>query len=255
MGLSSRPMPRKLPIDTSLRTQVYNSLREALATGKFLPGQKVTFRYVATALGVSLTPVREALRRLVAEGAFEMQPNRSVRVPQMTRARVLELRDIRMAVEGLATEKAARAATREQIGALRRISQDIMTARDRGDTATDRTKVRAFHFALYGIAGQPALLRVIEGLWLQTGPYLNLLYPDYVASPEGPAARARILKALQAHDAAAARREIEADVSRALSYVADLADDAGNIAPAAPADIKRRRARSSPSPAGSLAFA
>jgi DNA-binding GntR family transcriptional regulator len=248
-------MPRKLPVDTSLRTQVYDSLRDALATGKFLPGQKVTFRFIAGALGVSLTPVREALRRLVAEGAFEMQPNRSVRVPLMTRARVLELRDIRMAVEGLAAEKAAAMATREQVGDLRRISQEILAARGRGDTATDRAKVRAFHFVLYGIAGQPALLRVIEGLWLQTGPYMNLLYPDYIASPEGPAARARIIKALQLHDMVAARREIETDVSSALSYVADLADDSGNIAPAAPAETKRRRNRSSPLPIGGLPFA
>ena len=248
-------MPRKPPVDTSLRTQVYDSLRDALATGKFLPGQKVTFRFVAGALGVSLTPVREALRRLVAEGAFEMQPNRSVRVPSMTRARVLELRDIRMAVEGLAAEKAAAVATREQVGELRRISQDILAARSRDDIATDRTKIRAFHFTLYGIAAQPTLMRVIEGLWLQTGPYLNLLYPDYVASPEGPAARARVIKALQAHDGAAARREIEADVGRALTYAADLADDAGNIAPAMPVEAKRRRNRSFPSPAGGLAFA
>lgn len=238
-----------------MRAQVYDSLRDALATGKFVPGQKVTFRFIAGALGVSLTPVREALRRLVAEGAFEMQPNRSVRVPLMTRARVLELRDIRMAVEGLAAEKAAAIATREQVAELRRISQEIMAARGRGDTATDRAKVRAFHFALYAIAGQPALLRVIEGLWLQTGPYLNLLYPDYVAAPRGPEMRARIIRAVQAHDGASARREIEDDVLHALSYVADLADDAGNIAPAAPVETKRRRGRSSPSPTGGLAFA
>src|SRR5260221_14371145 len=124
-------MSRKTPPDTSLRTQVYDSLRDALATGKFVPGQKVTFRFIAGALGVSLTPVREALRRLVAEGAFEMRPNRSVRVPLMTRARVLELRDIRMAVEGLAAEKAAAVATREQVAGLRRIAAELVAARSR----------------------------------------------------------------------------------------------------------------------------
>ena len=85
--------------DPSLRTQVYDSLRQALTTGRFVPGQKLTFRFIAGALGVSLTPVREALGRLVAEGAFEMQPSRSVRVPLMTRARIEELRDIRKSLE------------------------------------------------------------------------------------------------------------------------------------------------------------
>jgi DNA-binding GntR family transcriptional regulator len=238
------------PADTSLRQQVYDSLREALTAGRFAPGQKVTFRYVAGVLGVSLTPVREALRRLVAEGAFEMNPNRSVRVPLMTRDKVLELRDVRMELEGLATGKAALIATREQIAAIRRAAREIVAARNRGDSATDRQKVREFHFAVYAAAGQPTLLRLIESLWLQTGPYMNLLYPDFISSSRGPAGRQRLIDALQARDAMAARREMEGDIRRALSYVADLADENGNIAPAPAVVAKRRR---SPS-AGPAAF-
>ena len=227
--------------DTSLRTQVYDSLRQALTTGRFEPGQKLTFRFIAGALGVSLTPVREALGRLVAEGAFEMQPNRSVRVPVMTRARIMELRDIRMALEGLAAAKAALAADRRQVAELRRIALAIVAARRQADRVADRRNIREFHFTLYGMADQPTLLRVIEGLWLQTGPYMNLLYPDFVSRPHGPQGRANIIRALQARDAAAARREIENDIDRALSYVADLADDDGNIALAKPAAAVGRR--------------
>ena len=223
-----------IPADTSLRKQVYDSLRAALSAGRFVPGQKLTFRFIAGALGVSLTPVREAVRRLVAEGAFEMQPNRSVRVPLMTRDKIIELRDIRTSLEGLAAEKAARRAGRTDVARLRQIALELATARSRGDHATDRQKIREFHFALYAIADQPVLLRLIEGLWLQTGPYLNLLYPAYIGRSKGPQGRARIIKALQAHDAVAARREIENDVGSALSYVADLADEDGNIALATP---------------------
>ena len=74
-------MAPKAPDDTSLRSQVYDWLRDALTTGRFTPGQKLSFRFIAGTLGVSLTPVREAIRRLVAEGAFEMRPSRSIRVP------------------------------------------------------------------------------------------------------------------------------------------------------------------------------
>lgn len=240
--------PAKIPVDTALHQQVYESLREALTAGRFTPGQKITFRYVAGALGVSLTPVREALRRLVAEGAFEMQPNRSVRVPVMTRAKILELRDIRTALEGLAAGKAALAATRTQIAGIRRIAREVSAARRRGDSITDRQKVREFHFAVYTAAAQPTLLRVIEGLWLQTGPYMNLLYPEFVSSPRGPTARQRIIEAIQQRDAAAARREIEDDVGRTLSYIADLADADGNIAPLTIALNKRRRGTSGGTP-------
>jgi DNA-binding GntR family transcriptional regulator len=232
--------PARDPADTSLRTQVYESLREALTAGRFRPGQKLTFRFVAVALGVSLTPVREALRRLVAEGAFEMQPNRSVRVPPMTKAKVLELRDIRMAVEGLAAEKAAANATRQHVAHLRRIALEIAAARGRGDSATDRQKIREFHFVLYSLADQPTLMRLIEGLWLQTGPYMNLLYPGYISRPRGPQMRARIIRALQARDGSAARGEIETDIRHTLTYVADLADERGNIVPAPPVDSTSR---------------
>ena len=249
-----QPMAPTPPADTSLRSQVYDSLRDALTAGRFAPGQKLSFRFIAGSLGVSLTPVREAIRRLVAEGAFEMRPNRSVRVPLMTRDKILELRDIRLAVEGLATEKAALLTTREQAASLRRIAAELMAVRTRGDTVADRQKIREFHFTLYAIANQPTLLRVIEGLWLQTGPYMNLLYPDFIASPRGPERRLRIVRALQAHDGATARREMEGDIGDALTYIAGLADAAGNIAPARPVDIRRRR-RPSPSPAGALAFA
>jgi DNA-binding GntR family transcriptional regulator len=237
----ARTAPSPDAADTSLRQQVYASLREALTMGRFAPGQKVTFRYVAAVLGVSLTPVREALRRLVAEGAFEMNPNRSVRVPQMTRDKVLELRDIRMELEGLAAAKAALAASRSEIAEIRRAAREIMVARKHGDNATDRQKVREFHFAVYSAAAQPTLLRLIEGLWLQTGPYMNLLYPDFISSSRGPAGRQRLIDALQAGDAVAARREMENDIGRALSYVADLADESGNIAPARPAVTGKRR--------------
>jgi DNA-binding GntR family transcriptional regulator len=247
-------MASKAPADTSLRSQVYDSLRDALTAGHFTPGQKLSFRYIAGTLGVSLTPVREAIRRLVAEGAFEMRPNRSVRVPLMTRDKVLELRDLRMAVEGLAAEKAAGAASRLQIAKLRRIAAELVAARNSGDHAADRQKIREFHFTLYTIAGQPTLLRIIEELWLQTGPYMNLLYPDFIASSRGPERRQRIIKALQARNATAARREIDTDIRDALTYVASLADAAGIIAPGQPVETKRRR-RPSPSAASALAFA
>ncbi|MBS0224278.1 MAG: GntR family transcriptional regulator [Proteobacteria bacterium] len=236
--------PTRPSTDTSLREHVYAWLRDALSVGRFVPGQKLTFRSIAAATGVSLTPVREAIRRLVAEGAFEMQPNRSVRVPRMTVTKLLELCDIRVALESLATGKAARIMSKTEIADLQKIAREIARARDRGDVATDRTKIREFHFALYRAADQPILLAIIERLWLQTGPYLNLLFPDYVGTRRGVVGRARLIRALRERNAAAAKREIASDIRGALSYVASLADAAGNIVPASmPASGRRCRTR------------
>ena len=91
----------------SLHDHVYHELRRMVMLGGFKPGQKIKIRTLAAALGTSLTPVREALRRLVAEGAFVGEPNRSVRMPPMTVERVKELKEIRVVVEGFAARQAA----------------------------------------------------------------------------------------------------------------------------------------------------
>jgi DNA-binding GntR family transcriptional regulator len=216
--------------ESSTRLSVYASLCDALTRGQFVPGEKLTLRSIAGDLNVSLTPIREALQQLVANGALEMEPNRSVRIPLMSRARILELRDIRVALEGLAAEKAANGITPDEIDRLAHVAKDIMAARERGDDTTDRLKIREFYFKLYAAARQPQLLRMIKGLWLQTGPYQSLFYPKFVASPRGPAMRERLLEALRRHDAFTARREIEINISLLLTYIADLADQKLEIA-------------------------
>src|SRR5262249_577830 len=70
--------------------------------------------------------------------------------------------------------------TPEEVADLRTLSLEIMAARTRGGHATDMRKIREFHFGLYRAARMPVLLRTVETLWLQTGPYMNLLFPDYV---------------------------------------------------------------------------
>ena len=84
------------------RERVYHQIKLALMAGDYEPGQKITIAAVAAALGVSATPVREALRRLAAERALVMYPNRSVLVPRLSREEVLNIRAIRQQLEALA---------------------------------------------------------------------------------------------------------------------------------------------------------
>jgi len=119
--------------NVTLRDRVYGDLRHALMTGRFLPGQKMPIRALAAALGTSLTPVREALRRLITEGVLEGQSNRSVRVPLMTRTKILELRELRVTLESIAAARAAEIITRDEVANLRVLALEIMAARTRGD--------------------------------------------------------------------------------------------------------------------------
>lgn len=234
----------EMPESETRGSEAYEALKRALISGQFVPGQKLKLRTLAEALGMSVTPVREAIHRLTAERALEGSANRSVRVAPMTRGKILELRDIRLTVEGLAAARAAENAKPEEIRDLRRLALELAAARQRGDVAADIDRLAAFQFALYRAAHMPHLLPVIESLWLQTGSCLRLLYPDYIASLKHDW-RGQVIRALEAGDSTAARRAIESDIGPALAYIAELADADGLIQPGnAPDEPPGRRSAS-----------
>lgn len=219
--------------------EAYEALRHALISGQFVPGQKLTLRALAGALGMSVTPIREAIHRLTAERALEASANRSVRIPPMTQAKILELMDIRITVEGLAAERAAANASPSDIRMLRQLALEIVAARQHDNTAADISKLTEFQFALYRLSEMPHLVQLIESLWLQTGSCLRLLYPDYIKSLKHDW-RGQLIRALEAGDPEEARSAVESDIRPALSYIAQLADEDGLIH-ADPANDKRKR--------------
>lgn len=207
-----------------MRGLVYSGIRSSLVRGRFAPGEKLILRQLAREFEVSLTPVREALHRLITEGVLTQEHSRSVRVPMLSQERVLELRDIRVVLEGLAVERAAARATPEEIKKLERLAEEVDAARKAGDVALDTQKVAEFQFTLYAACHMLVLLRQIEMLWLQTGPYIRLLHPDYISRVQQirPRWRYEICDALRNRDLTKARKLIETDISEALTYLASL---------------------------------
>lgn len=210
--------------DKAMRGGVYAGIRGALVRGRFAPGEKLVLRQLAEEFGVSLTPVREALHRLIAEGVLTQEHSRSVRVPILSAERVLELRDIRVMLEALAVERGAARTTRAEVARLERVAKELDAARKAGNVSLDMQKVAEFAFALYETCQMPVLMRQIEMLWLQTGPYIRLLHPDYIARvmQDRPRWRHEMCEALRKHDAARARGLIETDVHDSLTYLASL---------------------------------
>ena len=195
----------------TLQLRVYRALANGLKTGMFKPGEAVTLRSLATRLGTSAMPVREAVSRLIAERALVLLPNRSVIVPRMSRARFIELSQARKMLEGMAGEGACAATT----PALLRILSDSNEAMKRCIEADNLPRAlshnTAFHFALYRSAAMPVILPLIEMLWLQAGPFLalSLLTPGTRWSARYHQAA---LIALRGGNGAAARRAIEDDI-------------------------------------------
>lgn len=211
----------------TLRDHATRELRRALMSGRFEPGQRITIRGLARELGTSMTPVREAVARLAAERAIVAEPNRWMRIPLLSGDELRELRDIRVALEGLATERAAAHATPELMRALQAQEAEIVALRPTGDPKAMIPAIGRLHFTIYRASGMPALVQLIEGLWLRSGPYVNLLFPAYARQERGTL-RAAILRALARGDGASARRSMEADIGNALDWVIGLVEGEGD---------------------------
>ncbi|MBB4302922.1 DNA-binding GntR family transcriptional regulator [Rhodobium orientis] len=215
---SFRPVERKETLGTLVREQ----LRSAIMAGQFMPGEKLTIRAVAKALDVSLTPAREALFNLVAEGALETQPNGTVCVPEMDENRLIEITKIRINLEGLAAREAAPRLSPELVTKLEDTNEKLIEADEARDYTALRTLNWQFHFAIYEAAEMPLLSRMIESCWLMIGSYLNVLYPDYGQVNVGIDIHREIIKAVKARDAEKLEATIALDIRTAGDWLAEM---------------------------------
>lgn len=201
----------------TLQENVYDSLKLALMSGEFAPGQQMTVRAIAELAGTSPMPVRDALRRLVAEGALELLPNGQMRVRLMNREQRDEAREIRQALEGLALRRAARLAIPAEIEEMERWDQTMQGALAAGNLRQAIFANRAFHFAIYRAARAPALLALIESQWMQNGPFLMLYAEAFLDTDrQSRTARtnhARMIRALKTRDPELAEQAICADIA------------------------------------------
>ncbi len=212
-----------LPRET-LGERVTGELRSLLVAGRLAPGEKLSLRRVAEALGVSMMPVREAVSRLAADGALEVLPGRAVRVPVLSLAQFRELTRLRLVVEGFAAEEAARQATPADIDRIAAFDAAFRQAAsaDPPDSAAAVAANRDLHFALYEAAAMPSLIEMIERLWLKAGPILNLDMRHEPRRLEGGSAmqaHARLLGAVRRRDAPAARAALEDDIAAAAAHI------------------------------------
>lgn len=202
---------------TNLYQQAYSQLRQALMSGKFAPGETLTLRRLAAALGTSVMPARDAVLRLTAERALETE-GRSVRVPVMTLERLRDVTRMRVALEGEAAALAAERATAADVTAMKAADAAALRLQAAGQASRFLQANEAFHFTVYRAARNDLLTSLIETLWLQVGPYLG-----YLVRSEGEAdllgadlsSHRVLVAAIEMHDAEEARAALVADLKDA----------------------------------------
>jgi DNA-binding GntR family transcriptional regulator len=207
-----------LPIGAA-HDRVYRSLRARIMHGEIMPGQALTLRGIGKEFGVSMTPAREAARRLVAEGALTMSSSGRISTPELTNERIEELAALRALIE---TELASRALPRAHMALIERL-QTINGAvaeavAHRDAVAYIRTNLE-FHRTLYLRAQAPAMLAMTETVWLQMGPTMRALY-GRLNRTEPPQYHRLMIAALRAGDEPGLRLAVRSDVTQGLRMLA-----------------------------------
>jgi len=193
----------------NLSSKVYGALCDAIIKGQFQPGDRLKIRDLAQTLGTSVTPVRDAILRLTHDEALIFLSPRDIRIPMISRARYLEIRTIRLRLESLAAETAARLVTDSDLTRLQDLIARNEQALRSGNTALGLELNQAFHFELPTIAQMPVLYGTLRRLWLQMGPLVASAYTAggrTMIDPHYP-----LLTALKNRDPAAAAA-IQADI-------------------------------------------
>ncbi len=211
--------PRISDSAQSAHDRVYRGLRTRILHGQIAPGEALTLRGIGAEFDVSMTPAREAVRRLVAEGALQMSSSGRVSTPELSNERIEELAALRALLE---VELASRALPRAHMALIERLQaintaiSDVVSNRDA--VGYIRTNLE-FHRTLYLRAQAPAMLAMCETVWLQLGPTMRALY-GRLRRTEAPQYHRLIIAALKAGDEPGLRLAVRSDVTQGLRMLA-----------------------------------
>jgi DNA-binding GntR family transcriptional regulator len=197
--------------DGTTQDYAYFRLRNAIMVGALKPGTALTFRGLAQQLGLSPTPIREAVRRLSTEYAIEVLGNRRLRVPEMTIGRFEELVALRIVLETHAAERAFPYLSDVHIERLDSID-DKMDGAIKAHDLDGLTRLNhKFHLLLYGLNPNQSVTPLIESIWLQLGPFQRQVIENLEASYVVDRHK-EMLKAMRDRDIAALCDAIESDI-------------------------------------------
>ncbi|RWA98694.1 MAG: GntR family transcriptional regulator [Mesorhizobium sp.] len=222
VSLSSELKP--LDKTPTLADRAYLSLRHALTSGHFAPGEKLTIRDVAAMLDISMTPAKEAVSRLIAEKILRAGTQRSAMVPRLNTHEVRDLYLARISLEASITEEAVKRLTEKQILQLEAIQGEMETASAERDYKLLLRENERFHLTIYEAAGMPETFDIIRGLWMRLGPHLNIIFSSQSPTRSFPA-HIRLLKAIRARDpleaGAAVRDDLRLGAERMCQMLVD----------------------------------
>lgn len=210
-----------------LAPQIYASIRHAITASRLVPGDGLNELDIAARLGVSRTPVREALLRLQREGLVDIRPQAGTYVAAIDRHRVEEGMVVREALETCAAEEAARRITPAQIADLTAATNQMQTAARIADAAGFVTADDAFHAAILEASGYRGIPTIIDEVNGHLDRIRSMSGERPQRMPEAVAEHRRIIDALQSGDPAASGNALRHHLQTAWKTIRRLCDDHG----------------------------
>jgi len=192
----------KIKIDDymPLRDVIFNTLRDAIVAGDLKPGERLMEVELAETMGVSRTPVREAIRKLETEGLVTMTPRKGTHVAELTVKDIVDVLEVRAALDGLATELAAQHIQQEHLRQLENIHRQYVAALQKENLATAIKKDVEFHEVIYNASENAKLMNVAGNLREQIYRFRVLYMKDFSNASDVLEEHRNILKALEEQD-------------------------------------------------------
>ncbi|HII0044702.1 GntR family transcriptional regulator [Klebsiella variicola] len=196
---------------SGLGSSVYSVLRDSLITGRFRPDTRLRIRDLASQLGTSVTPVRDAILQLSKEQALEMRTPKDIRVPKLNALQYEEIRTLRLHLEGVGAEKAALHISQQELQVIRKNIDLNHRAIEEGNLADGLRLNSEFHLLVAESARMPLLKGIIDTLWMRAGPLIAQAYAHF-SERMAIEHHEELYQALRAHNSDAARNAIHQDI-------------------------------------------
>lgn len=213
-----------------LRDVVFNTLREAILRGDLKPGERLMELQLAAKLGVSRTPIREAIRMLEQEGLAVTVPRRGAEVARMTLKDMEDVLEIRETLDELAVQLACKKISSEQLEQLRKVKEDFELNTRSNDVKKIAESDVKFHDIIYEATDNPKLVSMLSNLREQAYRYRVEYLKDTNSYPILIREHEAILEGLQSRDcqkAAKAMQEHVENQAAAVKAVIEQQDEAG----------------------------
>ncbi|CEH35964.1 GntR family transcriptional regulator [Romboutsia lituseburensis] len=212
-----------------LRDVVFENLREAILEGKLKPGQRLMEVQLAEQLGVSRTPVREAIRKLELEGLVIMLPRKGAYVANMSLKDILDVLEIRASLEGLAASLAAERISEDDLKRLELIAKDFEKSADSADVEELLRKDVEFHECIFKATNNKKLHQLINSLWEQVYRFRVTYISDYDSSVSIICEHKSILDAIKKGDTEMAKKYATEHIEKAEQFMIEKAMNNKNI--------------------------